>query len=221
MKQELIDSIPAESPLVNEQLKAQLKGVFDKLGSAVTIVTIVDQANPACLEMASFLKAVAALNDKISLLILERGEAPLKERELNAELLPVAGIYKNGAYAGAAFHGVPGGKEINSFALALYNAAGPGQEVDGAILRKIEKLKRQNNIKVCVSLSCHHCPNVVAAGQRIALLSPNVVCEMVDARLYPALVEKFKISRVPAVIINDSALYMGEKNMEELVKLLK
>ncbi|MEG2732582.1 MAG: thioredoxin family protein, partial [Clostridium sp.] len=68
---------------------------------------------------------------------------------------------------------------------------------------------------------CHHCPLVVSAGQSIALLSPNVVCEMVDARLYPSLVEKYKISRVPAVIINDSALYMGEKDREELLKLLR
>lgn len=221
MRQELTDKIPAESPLVNEQLKAQLAGVFGKLDKDLTIVTVMEEGNEACMEMASFLKAVAGLSSHLKIRFLEKGEEPKTEEILNASLLPVAGFYREDTYLGAAFHGVPGGHEINSFALAVYNAAGPGQEVDERILKKLGKLKKANNIKVCVSLSCHHCPLVVTAGQRLALLSPQIVCEMVDARLYPELVEKYKISRVPAVLINDSALYLGEKDMEELLALMK
>lgn len=43
---------------------------------------------------------------------------------------------------------------------------------------------------------------------------------MIDARLYPDLVEQYKLSRVPAVLIGE-ALYMGEKDMEELLALLR
>lgn len=221
MDQAIIDKIPEESPLVNEQLKAQLKDIFDKLEEPLKLVVIVERDSEVCEEMGSFLKAVTALSEKLELVFCEKGENPVLDEQLNAYMLPATGLFKGGEYLGVAFHGVPGGQEINSFALAIYNAAGPGQAVEEKILKKIAKLKKQNNIKVCVSLACHHCPLVVTAGQRIALLSPHVVCEMVDARLYPDLVEKYKISRVPAVLINDSALYMGEKNMEELLRMLK
>ena len=40
----------------------------------------------------------------------------------------------------------------------------------------------------------------MTAGQTLALLSPNVECIMIDARLYPDLVEQYKLSRVPAVL---------------------
>lgn len=227
MNQELMDKIPSESPLVSEELKAQLKGIFDKLDRPLTLKAVLadgaqeDTQVKASMELGAFLKAIVTVSDQLSLEISKKGEEPALEAELSGTLLPVVGLYRDDKYLGAAFHGVPGGQEINSFALAIYHAAGPGQPVEEKILKKLQKLKKQNNIKVCVSLSCHHCPNVVTAGQRLALLSPNVTCEMVDARLYPELVETFKISRVPAILINDSAIYMGEKDMEELLRLLR
>ncbi|MEG2732327.1 MAG: thioredoxin reductase, partial [Clostridium sp.] len=180
MRQELIDNIPSESPLVSEELKNQLKTIFDKLDKPLKLVTILEVGDDSCIEMGAFLKAIAPLNENLELKFLEKGEEPDIDEELNAYMLPVVGLFRGDEYLGAAFHGVPGGQEINSFALAIYHAAGPAQDVDEKTLKKIQKLKKKNNIKVCISLSCHHCPLVVSAGQSIALLSPNVVCEMVD-----------------------------------------
>lgn len=217
----MIDQIPQESLLVNEQLKAQLSEILGKLTSPLTIATVVDMEQEGCLEMASFLKAVASLSPLLSIDWREKGEDPQMERQLNAYMLPVAGLFQDGRYLGVAFHGTPGGQEINSFVRALYNSAGPGQPLDDKTEKKIKSLKKKNNIKVCISLSCHHCPGVVTACQRIAILNPNVEAEMVDARLYDDLVEKYKISRVPAILINDSALYLGAKDLDEIIKLLK
>lgn len=221
MIQEWLAEIPDESPLVNEELKAQISQVFSKLDQDITLVTVVDRENGTCKEMASFLKAISALNSHISLVFKEKGEEPELDRLLSAELLPATGLFRDSVYLGAAFHGVPGGKEINSFVLAVYNGAGPGQPVEEKIRKCLGKLKTNNNLKVCVSLSCHHCPKVVAAGQRLALLSEKVSCEMIDARLYPELVERWNLNRVPAVIVNDQDIYLGEKDMEELLRLMK
>lgn len=49
-------------------------------------------------------------------------------RKINADKFPVVAlINSNGEYSGVKFHGVPGGHELNSFILAIYNLAGPGQ----------------------------------------------------------------------------------------------
>uniref|UniRef100_UPI0032616C4F thioredoxin family protein n=1 Tax=Clostridium sp. NkU-1 TaxID=1095009 RepID=UPI0032616C4F len=50
---------------------------------------------------------------------------------------------------------------------------------------------------------------------------PSIEAEMIDAALYPELVEKFNISRVPMMITNDRDIYMGSKTIEEIVNLLK
>lgn len=64
------------------------------------------------------------------------------------------------------FHGVPGRHEFNSFVVALYNMAGPGQPVDEGLKQRIQAIDREINVKVMVSLSCTMCPEVVMAVQR-------------------------------------------------------
>lgn len=213
-------TIPEESGLVDGGLKAQLAGVFGKMQEPVAMRAVVDLSRDKDREMASFLKAVAAVSPKLSLELYAPPEAPLVP-ELNTDWLPVTGLYKDGAYGRVSFHGVPGGQEINSFVLAIYNLSGPGQEVARGTRKKIERLDKKANIKICVSLACHHCPLVVAACQHIAVLNSNIEAEMIDASLYDDLVAKYDIKRVPMMIINDSRIHMGSKTMDEIADLLK
>lgn len=215
-----LTTVPGESSLLDQGLKTQLSGIFAKMESTVTMKAVVDLDREKDREMASFLKTVSELGTKLELELYgpeEASEVP----ELNTAWLPVTGLYKDGAYGRAAFHGVPGGKEINSFVLAVYNLAGPGQELSRGLRKKIDKLDKKTNIKICVSLACHHCPLVVAACQRIAILNPNIEAEMIDAALYDDLVAKYDIKRIPMMIFNDTEVHMGGKEIEEIVTLLK
>lgn len=215
-----LTTVPSESSLIDETLKTQLQGIFSRMQEPVTLKAVADMQQEKDAEMAAFLNTVAALGEKLTLELYPPEEAA-QVPELDTTYLPVTGLYKNGTYGRAAFHGIPGGKEVNSFVLAIYNLAGPGQEVPKGLRKKIDKLNKKTNIKICVSLACHHCPNVVAACQQVAILNPNVEAEMIDAALYEALVTKYKIERVPMMIVNDSDVYMGNKTIEDIVTLLK
>lgn len=215
-----LKTVPSESSLIDETLKTQLRGIFSKMQEPVTLKAVVDLQREKDSEMAAFLNTVASLGEKLSVELYSPEEAS-EVPELDTTYLPVTGLYKNGTYGRAAFHGIPGGKEVNSFVLAIYNLAGPGKEVARGLKKKIEKLNKKTNIKICVSLACHHCPNVVAACQQVAILNPNVEAEMIDAALYEELVAKYKIERVPMMIVNDSEVYMGNKTIEDIVTLLK
>lgn len=125
--------------------------------------------------------------------------------ELNTAWLPVTGLYKDGAYGRAAFHGCRGRKSTPLCWLS--NLAGPGQEVAKGTRKKIQRLDKKTNIKICVSLACHHCPLVVTACQQIAFLNPNIEAEMIDAALYEDLVAQYD-KRVPMMILNDSRIVM-------------
>lgn len=213
-------AVPSDSSLIDEAMKEQLRGIFNKMQEQVTLKAVVDMQQAKDAEMASFLKAVAALGEKLELELYSPEEAS-QVPELDTTYLPVTGLYKGGVYGRVAFHGIPGGKEINSFVLAIYNLAGPGQEISRGLRKKIEKLNKKTNIKICVSLACHHCPTVVAACQQVAILNPNIEAEMIDASLYEELVAKYKIERVPMMIVDDTKIHMGNKTIEDIVTLLK
>lgn len=226
-----LEQIPADCALFHEKLCQDMEGILKKLNHPLTIQAVLDMNHEKSQEMASFLKRFCRIPSSVpidlklySIKELEDGpqaEALRQELKLNTEYLPVTGLYLDGEYTGVSFHGIPGGKEINAFILAVYNLAGPGQELSVGTKKKIEKLKRPVNIKICVSLGCHHCSGLVSVCQRIAMLNPLVEAEMIDANLYPDLIEKYQIKRVPFMIINDQDTYTGPRSLEDMVVLLK
>lgn len=215
--------ISSESKLIDENLKEQLKTVLDKLTKEIYLVSIVDEKNIKCIEMVSFLKSFSSINSKIHLEMYEKGENTYVEDTLKCEgMLPVVGLYNSEKeYTGISFFGIPGGKELNSFVLAIYNVASIGQAIDKKLTKRILRLKQKFNIGVCVSLACHYCADTVSAYQRIASLNPNIEAAMIDATLYPGLIEKYKLERVPVAIINEKECIVGGKSIEEIIDILE
>lgn len=211
---------PPTSALIDDALKQQLGEVLCKLDRDVVVMTVKDDSNQNCIEMSEFLAVIASLSPHIQIKTLNKGSDPTLEAEIEGNLLPVAALYdEKGVSARVRFHGVPGGQEINSFVLALYNCAGPGQALEQTMVEAVGTISEKVDIKVCISLACHHCPGTVVACQRVALLNPNVTASMVDARLYPDLLAKYNIERVPALIVNDSKVLVGTKNIQQLCDL--
>ena len=149
----------------------------------------------------------------------------VQEETLAASEVPYISLAKeDGTLTGIAFHGVPSGHEFNSFILAMYNVAGPGQALDEETKRGLEELKKtdkQFDIKILVSLSCTMCPAVVQETQRLAAIADNIKAEMFDLQHFPELKDKYRIMSVPCMVINDNAVYFGKKTMNEIIHILK
>lgn len=210
-----------KSSLLNDALRGQLKGIFSKMESDVTLVSIVDESIPKSVELRDFLLDVVELGDKLHLELYNKGENPEMETKINADKFPVVSLLNSkGEYSGVKYHGVPGGHELNSFILAIYNLAGPGQALDAAILDSIKSINKKANVKVMVSLACHFCPDVVVGAQRIAIENPNVEAEMVDISNFQDLKTKHKVMSVPAMIINDEEVVFGAKKIDEIAAIL-
>jgi len=213
--------VTADGRFISAALAAQLRDVFAKLKRDVTIVTVVDPANPKSLEMRQFLEEVAPLSERIKLKAVEKGQDPALEAELDIKRWPVTALYDDaGNYTGVKFSGIPGGHEMNSFVLAIYRLAGD-IGLSEAELGRIAALEKPAKIEVCVSLSCHLCPDVVAAAQNIAAASPRVSAEMVDMALFPELRAQHDIMSVPAMIINGEKIVFGSKTLGEILDILE
>ncbi len=223
-EQEKAEEVPVakkKASLLSDAIRGQLKGIFAKMEQEVTMVSIVDESIAKSVELRDFLLDVAELSDKLHLELYTKGENPEMEEKMNADKFPnVALLNAEGEYSGVKFHGVPGGHELNSFILAIYNLAGPGQALDENVLRTIQSIQKKANVKVMVSLSCHYCPDVVVGAQRIAIENPNVEAEMVDIGNFPELKTKYKIMSVPAMLINDQEVVFGAKKIDEIAALL-
>ena len=210
-----------KSSLLSDAIRGQLKGIFAKMENDVTLVSIVDESLPKSVELRDFLLDVAELGDKLHLELYNKGENPDMEAKIHADKYPVVSLLNaNGEYSGVKYHGVPGGHELNSFILAIYNLAGPGQALDASIMDTIKSIDKKANIKVMVSLACHYCPDVVVGAQRIAIENPNIEAEMVDISQFHDIKKEYKVMSVPAMIINDEQVVFGAKKIDEIAALL-
>lgn len=215
------------SGFLSEEIRQQLRALFPKFAGIVKIQAELDDS-PLSGEMSGFLGELEGMTDR---LICVRKEIEPKEkerREAAGEVFPAFRLYReDGSGGNILFHGIPGGHEFNSFIIALYNMAGPGQPIDEGVKQRIRSLRPSGNgpensvnVKVLVSLSCTMCPEVVMAAQRAAALNDQVTAEMIDLRHYPELKKKYKIMSVPCMVVNNEKVYFGKKSLEELVQIL-
>ena len=185
--------ISEQSPLITPELEAQLGLVFAKLTDEVQLFCIPGDDEKSR-EMVLFLKHLVSLSSRLSLRTLTPGEDAVLDEALDTSLLPATGV--GGPVPRMVFHGVPGGKEITAFAAAILNAGGGARELPWHRQREVEKLTAPLNLQIFVSLSCHHCAQLVTNAQRIAWENPNVTVHMIDANLYPAVVEQQKLAQL-------------------------
>ena len=197
-----------ETNFISAEIREQLTAVFNKFESAVKIVGHYDGGDLSR-ELRGFMDEFADLTDKIT--YEERDDA---NGEPGIEIL-----HADGTSSGITFHAVPGGHEFNSFILALYNVAGPGQELRLETIEKIEQISAPADVKVLMSLSCTMCPDVVAAVQRIAAARKDVRADIYDIRYFPELKEKYSVMSVPCMIVGEE-LFFGKKNIDEVVDIL-
>ena len=200
--------------LFSAEMKAQLAGVFAKMARPLLLKAALDEGS-ASRELTFYLEELCALTDKLSF----QRFSPEEERAEAAR--PCVRLFRaDGSDSGLAFHGVPGGHEFNSFVLSLYNAAGPGQTLEEDLLEEIQRIRRPVDLKVLVSLSCTMCPELVMAAQRLAAASPFVRAEVYDLNHFPQLRERYKVMSVPCLVIDDTKISFGKKNLRQLLQLL-
>ncbi len=194
--------------LLTDDMKAQLEAVFSRMESPLTLKLSLD-GSEVSRELEAYMNELSALTDKLS-----------AEKDSASGDAPCVRIYKDRSYTGLAFHGVPGGHEFTSFVLGLYNAAGHGQAIDTAFEQRIRDISEKLDMKVLVSLSCTMCPELVTSAQKIASMNGNVTAEVYDINRFPELRERYNVMSVPCLVINDSKVVFGKKNVAQLLDLI-
>ena len=197
---------PHQGNWLTAEIDSQLKPIFARLTKPVTVEVNTD-GRALSQQLLSFTTEFASLDDHLT----------VKTKEGQGELLPLLKLLDaDGQDTGLHYAGIPTGHELNSLVLGVYNVAGPGQTIDPALADRIKRLPAAK-IRIGVSLTCHFCPDVVAACQRMASLNPGITATMIDLQHFPDLRKSKKIMSVPATMINDAPVIFGSQSLEQLV----
>lgn len=226
---------PQVGSFFDDDVRTQLAMVFARMEKPVTLQLQLDDT-PLSVELRAFVDELVRLGGGKLAMMADRVERVDEHGRgvFNASLpLPFAApvvslLVRNDAGdlvpTGIAFHGVPGGHEFNSFVLALYNAAGPGQPLPDDERARIEAIHEPVDVMLFVSLTCTMCPETVRAAQRIASLNPNVRAEAYDIAHYPELRERYGVMSVPCIVVTRGGARrtdFGRKGVAQMLVLIE
>ena len=219
IEEEKVESSSTNSRVLDDAIMQQIQGLAERFEKSVQLVVIQDpEKAEKSAEMLSLVNEIASASDKIQVQHYQKGENPEMEAKIQANFLPVVAFLNDkGEYARIKYAVVPGGHELTSFLLALYNVAGPGQAVKEEIQQKATEIDERVNLKIGVSLTCTKCPETVQSAQRIAVENQNVDIEVVDVFGFQDFKKKYDIMSVPAVVMNDKSLFFGQKDIPALL----
>ena len=222
-EEEKTTSVATENEsFLDDELKQQLSAVVERFENPVEIVVFKNPNVDESVAIENAVKDIAAIApEKLKFVSYNEGENKELEAKVKLTRTPsIAVLDKDGNFSGLKYSSLPSGHELNSFILGLYTVAGPGQKVAPESLEKIAKIDKPINIKIGISLSCTKCPKTVQATQRIATLNKNIEMEMINIFTFQDFKNRYDIMSVPAIIIDDTHVHFGEKNVEDMIELL-
>jgi len=198
-----------EFVMLEQDLKEQLRSVFQSLSSVITL-SVAPSSHEKYNELLEMLNDIASTSDRIKV-----------DLRTKSSTMPWFTLLKDGKETGVEFQGIPGGHEFTSLIVAILNASGLGKLPDTGISHRIQALKGPLHIKTYISLSCENCPDVVQALNQVALAHPDITHTMIDGALMSEELAAKGIQGVPSVVIDDNLLHSGRATLADLLAKLE
>lgn len=210
--------------LLNEEVRTQLQEVFENMKTDVTVALFTRESEcESCKETDSFLNELVETSDKLHLKRYDLDQSLDIAEQYQVNIVPAIVLLDHREeYQRIKFNGIPAGHEINSFVKGILEVSGAGIPLPDEVAERLAEIKKPVNIKVFVTLGCPHCPGAVEKAHKLALMNPFVEAEMIEAQTFSDLSEKFNVSSVPKIVINDQFEFVGNQSldvfMEEIEK---
>jgi glutaredoxin-like protein len=107
--------------------------------------------------------------------------------------------------------GIPSGYEFGSLLEDLEDVARGATALTAETRRALDGLAQDVHIRVFVTPSCPFCPAAARLAHQMAVESPRVTAEVVEAAEFPDLIERYRVQGVPKVVVNDTIEFVGAK----------
>ena len=199
------------APLLNDDIKKQVSDLLSTMESEVAVYFFGTKNENCeyCNDTEQLISEVSALSDKIEFKTLDIESDADMAKEYKVERTPMTVIArKDGDEVvdyGIRYAGIPAGHEFSSLIHTLTLVASGESGLNEDTKKELESLDKDIRLQVFVTPTCPYCPQAVIVAHQMALQSPRITAEMVEATEFPALSMQYGVSGVPHTVINEGA----------------
>ena len=196
--------------LLNDDIVQQLNDVFANLKEPVTVLFFGKQeACEHCETTEQLIQEIAALSDLIDVQVYGLESHPDLAEKYNVDKAPgLVLVAREGDELvdyGLRYAGAPAGHEFTSLVHDLLYVSKRQTDLSEETRKYLRELAEPVHLQVFVTPTCPYCPQAVLLAHQMAMESPMVQAEMVEATEFPDLSAQFHVSGVPQTTINAGA----------------
>jgi glutaredoxin-like protein len=198
------------SELLKDDVKDQIRQIFVDLEEPVRLMFFGEKNGcDYCDDTRQLVEEVTALSDKLDVEVYDLADDAEKARQYRVDKAPGLVIARsNGAGFqdfGIRFAGIPSGHEFSSLIQDIILVSRGDSGLSRETRDFLSQLTEPVLLQVFVTPTCPYCPNAVILAHQMALESPMVEAEMVEAMEFFELSEQHNVSGVPHTVINGGA----------------
>ncbi len=192
-------------PLLSEKDRQFLKDHLAKsLEKPVKLVLFTQTiACQFCRETELVLREVEGLSDKISLEVYNLVTDKEVADGYCIDKIPATVVMSDVDY-GVRFYGIPSGYEFTSLIEDIVAVSTGASDLNLETLKALEQIQGDVHIQVFATPTCPYCPAAVRLAHSLAIASPRIRADMIEAIEFPHLANKYAVQGVPKTVINES-----------------
>ncbi|HDP98615.1 MAG TPA: glutaredoxin [bacterium] len=194
---------------IKEADRKYLSKEFEKMIKPVKLVFFTQQFECQYCQMThELLDELVTLSDKITVEIYDFVKDKDKVEKYGIERIPAIVVEGEKDY-GIRVYGIPAGYEFSTLIEDIIDVSRGTTELSDQTREALKKISRPVHIQVFITLTCPYCTRAVRMAHQMAIESDLIRGEMVEASEFPQLSNKYGVSAVPKVIINETVEFEG------------
>jgi glutaredoxin-like protein len=199
--------------LLDDKTRQDVKALLADVADEVKILVFTQEfERQFCRETREIVEDVAALSDRITWETYDFQDGQEMTQKYNIDKIPAIVILgPKGKDYGVRYYGIPSGYEFSSFLHDIKAvAAGPaGAGLSPKTVETLNAFTSPIHLQVFVTPTCPYCPQAVTLAHAMAIVSPNVRADMVEATEFPHLAQRYRVMGVPRTVINEEDYLEG------------
>jgi glutaredoxin-like protein len=195
--------------LLSDAIKNQVRNEIADLPAAVRLVMFTQEFEcQYCKDTRALVQEVADLSDSLTAEVYDFVTDKQMADDLGIDKIPAIAVVGQADY-GVRLYGIPGGYEFTSLLHAIKNVGAGITNLSEQTLQFLETVDEPVHVQVFVTPTCPYCPSAVVLAHQMAIASPMVRADMVEATEFPHLSIKYNVMGVPRTIINETVFVEG------------
>lgn len=184
--------------------------VFTQRKSKLVLPGNLGRSCEYCEETRQLVEELAELSDKIAVEVYEFNPSSPEAQGYGVDKVPALVLLDDqGRDYGIRFFGIPAGYEFTTLVEDIQDLSRHRTHLAPRTRERLQAVKRPVHLQVFVTPTCPYCPRAVRLAHQMAMESPFLRADAVEAMEFPDLAQRYRVYGVPKVVLNEQWEFEG------------